>query len=71
MEHAYIDQLNRAYDDFFGHHVYPPILTIEVDDLDFVARAEDLQLVEARIRSALKVGAYQPPLPLEKEYAGD
>ncbi len=71
MEAAYIDALNHAYDDFFSHHPYPPILTIEVDDLDFVARLDDLQSIEARIRSALKLGAYQEALPLDKEHGGD
>ena len=66
MERAYLDDLNGAYDDFFGRHQYPPVLTIESGDLDFVARPEDLQLIEARIRSALKVGAYQQALPLDK-----
>ncbi len=69
MEAAYIDQLNRAYDDFFAHHVYPPVLTIEAGNLDFVAKAEDLQRIEAHIRSALKLGAYQEPLPLDKALA--
>jgi len=71
MEAAYIDALNHAYDDFFSHHPYPPILTIEVDYLDFVARPDDLQSIEARIRSALKLGAYQQALPLDKEHGGD
>jgi deoxyguanosine kinase len=69
MERAYIDQLNHAYDDFFAHHQYPAVLIIEAGDLDFVARAEDLQLIEARIRLALKQGAYQAPLPLDKTHA--
>lgn len=67
MESGYIDQLNRAYDSFFAHHPYPPVLTIDVDQLDFVARPDDLQLIESRIRSALKMGAYQESLPLEEE----
>jgi deoxyguanosine kinase len=66
MEAAYIGQLNRAYDDFFSHHAYPPVLTIEAGDLDFVARGEDLQLIETQIRSTLKLGAYQESLPLDK-----
>ncbi len=66
MAAAYIEQLNNAYDDFFAHHAYPPVLTLESGDLDFVAKAEDLQLIETRIRSALKLGAYQETLPLDK-----
>jgi deoxyguanosine kinase len=70
MEPAYIEALSRAYDEFFTHHESPPVLTIEVDDLDFVARPEDLQRIETRIRSALKMGAYQEALPLEDDHAG-
>jgi deoxyguanosine kinase len=70
MEYAYIDALNRAYDEFFSHHSYPPVMTIEVDDLDFVARPDDLQRIEAHIRSTLKLGAYQEALPLEGDHAG-
>ena len=66
MEPAYLTALNQAYDDFFAHHDYPPVLTIEADGVDFVARPEDLRLIEARIRSALKLGAYQEALPLDK-----
>ncbi len=66
MEVAYIDQLNRAYDAFFARAGHPPILTIEAGDLDFVARLDDLHLIEAHIRSALKLGAYQATLPLDK-----
>lgn len=69
MEWAYIDQLNHAYDDFFARHRHPTVFTIEAGDLDFVARAEDLQLIEARIRLALRLGAYQVPLPLGKMHA--
>lgn len=64
MEPAYINQLNVAYDDFFAHHSHPAVLTLEAGDLDFVASAEDLQWIETRIRSALKLGAYQESLPL-------
>jgi deoxyguanosine kinase len=70
MQSAYIEALSRAYDEFFTHHESPPVLTIEVDDLDFVARPEDLQRIETRIRSALKMGAYQEALPLEDDHAG-
>jgi deoxyguanosine kinase len=71
MEWAYIDALNHAYDAFFSSHAYPPVLTLDVDDLDFVARPDDLQTIETRIRSALKLGAYQQALPLEKDHVGD
>jgi deoxyguanosine kinase len=65
MERAYIDQLNNAYDDFFARRPPRAVLILETEDLDFVGRAEDLRLIEARIRLALEQGAYQAPLPLD------
>jgi deoxyguanosine kinase len=74
MEYAYIDQLNRAYDNFFSRsRVGTPSLTIETNDLDFVRSPEDLKWVENRIRQALKLVPFQQELPLgfgAKEAAG-
>lgn len=64
MERAYIDELNRAYDEFFAGHRQSPVLTIEAEGLDFVANPEDLRAVTDRIQSALGLGAYQTPLML-------
>ncbi|MBF8281428.1 MAG: dNK protein [Anaerolineales bacterium] len=64
MERAYIDELNRAYDEFFAGHRPSPVLTIEAEGLDFVANPEDLRAVTDRIQSALGLGAYQTPLML-------
>lgn len=64
MEYAYIDELNRAYDDFFlkGSHS-APVLCIEAGDLDFVRVEKDLRWIEKRIREALLIAPYQPKLP--------
>jgi len=64
MERAYIDALNRAYDDFFAAHSSLPVLTLEAAGLDFVANPDDLRAVTDRIQSALGLGAYQTPLML-------
>jgi len=64
MERAYIDELNRAYDEFFAGHRQSPVLTIEAEGLDFVANPEDLRAVTDRLQSALGLGAYQTPLML-------
>ena len=69
MERAYIDELNHAYEDFFGNragsgHSEAPVLTIETNDLDYVRRPDALKWVENRIRQALKLLPYQPELPL-------
>ena len=66
MEREYIDELNQAYDRYFmGAGRCPfPILIIDTNHLDFVHRPADLKLVENRIRQALKLGPFQPELPL-------
>ena len=68
MERAYIDQLNLAYEAFFGDsHQGSPVLTIDTNDLNYVANPEDLKWVENRIRQTLKLSPYQEQLPLEIE----
>jgi deoxyadenosine/deoxycytidine kinase len=62
MERAYIDELNRAYDDFFADSHPAPVLTLETEGMDFVANPEDLRAVTERIQSALGLGAVQTPL---------
>jgi len=65
MERDYIDELNRAYDDFFDRqHRGAAVLIIETDDLDYVRYPEKLKLVENRLRQALKLAPFQPELPL-------
>ena len=71
MERAYIDQLNHAYETFFGEtHQGSPVLTIDTNDLNYVANPEDLKWVENRIRETLKLPPYQEQLPLEIEPKG-
>jgi deoxyguanosine kinase len=62
MEREYIAALGRTYDDFFAHYSIAPVLTLDVNQLDFVHRAEDLRAVVERIRARLEEGAYQQRL---------
>jgi len=65
MEYAYIDELNRAYDDFFAHHYKAgPTLVIETNALDFVSNPDDLKIIENRIRQGLELSPFQPELPM-------
>jgi deoxyguanosine kinase len=70
MEWDYINDLNRAYDEFFGDHKNrrSPVLVIETNGLDYVRRPEDLKWVENRVRQALKLAPFQPELPLEEAF---
>ena len=64
MERAYIEELVQAYDSFFAGFAESQVLTIGTDGLNFVANPEHLGEVRRRINSALKIGPYQPELPL-------
>ena len=67
MDRAYIEQLNQAYESFFGDNWSrrSPVLAIDTNHLDFVRNPEDLKWVENRIREALKEAPYQPELPFD------
>jgi deoxyguanosine kinase len=67
MERGYIEQLNQGYEYFFADHQgrRSPVLAIDTDELDYVHQKSDLELVENRIRQALKMAPYQPELPLK------
>mgnify|MGYP001112648556 FL=1 len=60
MDPAYIDSLNNAYEDFYSRdYADPPVLRIDTNQLNYVAKEEDLDWVETRIRQTLKLGPYQ------------
>ncbi|MCJ7702921.1 MAG: deoxynucleoside kinase [Anaerolineales bacterium] len=66
MDRAYIDQLNHAYDDFFGErHNGSQVLVIDTNHLNIIANPEDLKSVENRIRQTLKLSPFQSELPLD------
>ena len=65
MERDYIDLLNRTYDDYYvGTTHASPVLVIETDDLDFVGRPGDFDLIHSKIREALQLAPFQPQLPI-------
>jgi len=65
MEREYIDLLNRSYDDFYLNSTHSsPVLVIQTDELDFVNRAMDLDIIKARITNALEDAPFQPQLPI-------
>lgn len=69
MEAGYIDELRRAYERFFQSYQDTPVLTIDTNELNFVARATDFRSIVARVRSALEEGSYQQKLPQFRETA--
>jgi deoxyguanosine kinase len=65
MEREYIDLLNRSYDDFYLNSTHSsPVLVIQTDELDFVNRAMDFDIIKARIANALEDAPIQPQLPI-------
>ena len=65
MDQAYINELNQAYDVFFSQPKWQGrLLVLDTDDLNIIARADDLRLVTNRIREALRLAPYQESLPL-------
>ena len=60
MDQSYIESLNHAYNAFFSEgHTGTPVLRINTNQLNYVAKEQDLDLVEKRIRQTLKLHPYQ------------
>jgi len=66
MERDYIDELNRAYEDFFSTYDPSHVLKLNTDNLNFLLNTEHLKLIEHRIRETLGLYPFQPALPLSE-----
>ncbi|MCK4727098.1 MAG: deoxynucleoside kinase, partial [Anaerolineales bacterium] len=70
MERTYIENLAQAYDNFYlgdqdaSTERTVPVLTIDTNNLDYVRHADNLKLVENRLRQALKLEPFQAELPI-------
>ncbi len=53
VERAYWEKLNQKYEQYFSSYDHSPILTINVDHLDFEANEDDRAYVLLRIQEAL------------------
>ena len=68
MDPGYIDEINSAYDAFFKEtHRGAPVMTLDTNELNYVAHKEDLKYVETRIRQTLQMTPFQQELPLGDE----
>jgi deoxyadenosine/deoxycytidine kinase/NTP pyrophosphatase (non-canonical NTP hydrolase) len=63
MDRNYIEALRQAYDRYFADYQDTALLTIDTNDLNFVANPADFQKIVAHVRTALQEGAYQQQLP--------
>ena len=60
MDQGYIESLNDAYELFYSEEYSSvPVLRINTNELNYVAKEQDLDWVENRIRQTLKLGPYQ------------
>lgn len=60
MDPSYIQNLNEAYEVYYStKEIGSPVLKINTNELNYVAKEEDLDWVENRIRQTLKMGPYQ------------
>ena len=67
MERAYIEELGKAYDEFFtSPYDHTPVLVIDTDNINIVQDPSHLKQVENKIREALGISPFQPGLPLGK-----
>lgn len=66
MERSYIDELNKAYDEFFSNSFnQTPVLKIDSNELNIIQNAEHLKLVENKIRETLDLPPFQASLPMK------
>lgn len=64
MAVEYINTLNTTYEMHFSRFPSEKCLTINTNHLDYVRNQEDLELVNQRIRQALKMAPFQESLPI-------
>ncbi len=68
MERTYIEELHRAYEEFFSKpYDHTPVLAIDTNHLNVVQNPEHLRHIENRIRQVLGIPPYQPTLPIETD----
>ena len=64
MAYSYINDLNKAYDEFMKNEVEQNVLVIDSNPLDFVSNRDHLDGIADRIRATLGIPPYQQKLPL-------
>ena len=62
LSEEYLAEVNRAYNHYFFHYTQTPLLVVNTADLDFVARAEDVDDLLKQIRTMGKGTQYYVPL---------
>ncbi len=61
LEPAYLEQLSKAYNDFFFHYEDTPLLVVNTSDVDLASSARELEALVALVRKHRKgVQHYNP-----------
>ncbi|HVN49515.1 MAG TPA: deoxynucleoside kinase, partial [Bacteroidota bacterium] len=53
IQRSYLEQLNALYEDWISHYKLGPLLILESDELDFVARSKDFEYIIQRVKESL------------------
>ncbi len=66
IERDYLQQLSDAYEDFLSHpsRLPYPTLIIDTENTDYIRSADELKVIENRIRQSLQLSPFQPTLPI-------
>jgi deoxyadenosine/deoxycytidine kinase len=60
---VYLENLCKAYNDFFFHYTETPLLVVNTSDIDFVNNADDLENLLNVVRQTKKGTVHYQPLP--------
>lgn len=66
MDRDYLESVQMAYERFFANYDRCLVLPLDTNELNFVRNQGDLDYIIRRIRSILREGVYQQPLPLRE-----
>jgi len=58
----YLDEVNKAFNNYFFHYTQSPILIVNANEINFVEKKEDLKDLIKKILSHKKGSEYYSPL---------
>ncbi len=70
MDRDYLESLRQSYERFFSTPQSGPILRVDTNPLNIVARQADFQIIVDRVRGFLQEGPFQQTLPQFETTAG-
>jgi deoxyadenosine/deoxycytidine kinase len=72
MDARYVDDLNKAYNNFFFHYTDSPLLIINTNEIDFVEENEDfMEVAEQIVNAKPGTNVYNPMGQRERMLIGD